>query len=232
MQKFFFIIIATLLCAPAPLFAEMECNKKLSNSIAKERLTRVQQAYSSLSSFKSRFKQKGYLAALDFTEISSGNVYFLKPGKMRWHYLEPEEQLFIVNQGTFWLYQKTEAQVVISELKKILISELPVSFILGVGDLARDFEISSACRYQDEIKFTLTPKEEKASASAELKILELLVDVKSNYPRGAVIRDDSGNRTEIHFTEFEENISLTPDLFSADFPKGVDIVDKRAELPQ
>src|SRR5260370_10822249 len=51
------------------------------------------------ASFLERYTENGRLV-----RVESGNVYFRRPGKMRWDYQAPEQNVFLVDGKTAWFY--------------------------------------------------------------------------------------------------------------------------------
>src|SRR5260370_26954235 len=51
------------------------------------------------ASFLERYTENGRLV-----RVESGNVYFRRPGKMRWDYQAPEQNVFLVDGQTAWFY--------------------------------------------------------------------------------------------------------------------------------
>lgn len=227
LRSLFIVLVLTFCTAANAQSPAFECSKReaLKASDAKAQLEKVQGAYQGVKAISARFLQNSFLAALEAAEVSSGSVWFLKPGQMKWHYAEPEEQIFVVKDETLWLYQAAENQVLIDEFKKVLISDLPVSFLLGLGQLTRDFKIISACRNEDGLVFELA--QHSASEDSELKGFKLLVDPSSYLPKGALVIDVAGNRTAVVLSELETSDKIAPETFSTAFKRGADVIDRR-----
>ena len=229
------VILAGALPASAQ-FASFDCakGKKISASRASEISAQLQGAYQGVSDFEARFEQQSYLAAMDSSELSSGTVWFKKPGKMKWQYILPEEQVFLVAGDTFWFYQKAENQVVIDRFGNVLISEVPLSFLTGLGDLERDFLVQGGCERTTGTVLDLIPRQlqnkgDEESGKGGLRGLKLLVDRKTRFPRGAEVTDSVGNITAIIFLEVKENSGVAGELFNPIFPKDADVSDRRVE---
>ena len=203
--------------------------KDFSKEKGSETVTRVQSEYAKVSSLRAKFYQDSYLAALETSELSSGVVSFVKPGKMKWEYAEPEKQEFTIRDNTLWLYQIADNQVVIDDFSQVVISDLPVSFLMGIGNLKEDFLLTSSCQNSDGIVLELAPKKkgEESSGKGELQALRLLVSPASFLPIGAKVIDVAGNVTAIILKEIEKSPSLSDSLFETIFPKGTDVSDRR-----
>lgn len=192
-------------------------------------LGKVQKAYAGVASLNSTFRQESTLAALGTAETSKGEMWFAKPGKMAWHYKAPEEQLFVVRDKTVWLYQVTEKQVIIDNFVDILLTDLPVAFLMGLGDLERDFVLESLCTSPDGVVLDLRQRRQERSGEGErgLKGFKVLIDPQTFLPRGASVMDVGGNVTSIVFDKVKANASVSDDRFAAPSLKGLDVQDRR-----
>jgi outer membrane lipoprotein carrier protein len=213
-----------------------ECANKgdLSASEGAGVVDRVQTKYAGLTGLRAKFYQHSFLAAMEASELSSGEVWFLKPGMMKWHYLEPEEQIFWVKDGVLWLYQRAENQAIINDFQKMLITDLPVAFLMGLGDLQRDFALKRACRGVDGVVLDMvSAKQSKRGPEGEgldeLAGFKLLIDPLSSFPKGAQVVHVGGNTTSIILGQIEFGLKLEPAFFEPEIPKGADINDMRAK---
>ena len=84
---------------------------KLTGEQGRKLLEKVQARYSQIESLEGSFKQDSYVAALDEGEVSSGEMIFAKPGRMRWSYKQPREQEVVIRERELWLYQIDKQQV-------------------------------------------------------------------------------------------------------------------------
>lgn len=207
-----------------------QCQETVTLKAAKPLMERVQKEYAKVDTLQAVFVQSSRLAALESLEHSSGAVWFVKPGKMKWHYESPEEQDFILKDQTSWFYQPALTQVVIDEISDVFISDLPISFLMGIGDLAADFELKSACRTSHGVKLELSAKSGKINADQELKGFALLVNSSAGLPRGAQVTDVAENVTTIVLNDVKTNVTVSEAVFATDFPKGTDKLDRRVVI--
>lgn len=205
--------------------ADFTCKSPITAKQAAEILRSTQQQYANILSVKAKFSQDSFMAALEASERSSGNLWFKRPGLMRWQYSSPEPQEFIIRDKTMWFYQEREKQVLVDHFRDVLMSDLPVSFLLGIGDLERSFAVDRACMTPSGTLLFLKPR---LQTNENLQSFELLLDDKFR-PTGAKVRDVGGNTTSILLSEISFDANIEDDKFSATFPKGVDINDRRLE---
>lgn len=232
---FYRAFIASFLLMPINLMAEVPsavlaaftCVKSIEVVTAQKIVHSVQENFGKVKTLRAQFFQDSYLSSVDQSELSGGQVSLLRPGKMRWHYETPEEQIFIVKNSSLWLYQPRMKQVVIDSLDKVLISQLPTAFLMGVGDLTKDFSIKSACETKNAFLISLLPGAKSAEVG-ELAAFDLLVDKVTYLPLGAQVTDVAANRTSILMRSVvaEDKTVLDKDF---DFipPNDIDIDDRR-----
>ena len=73
---------------------------------------------------------------------SSGVVEFSRPGKFRWHYVKPFEQLVVGDGTNLWVYDKDLAQVTKRKLGAALGSS-PAALLAGSDDVDRHFSMEA-----------------------------------------------------------------------------------------
>ena len=156
---------------------------------------------------------------------------FSKPGRMRWSYKAPRLQEVLIRDGVMTLYQVDTEQVIIQDVREVLLSALPVSFLMGIGELDRDFEVISGCRTSGgDVSLVLEPSSRSAvnSENEELGGFVLLIDPEKKVPIGAKITSVGGNITEIVFKNQKlNNLSPNAKEFVLEYPSSVDLVDRR-----
>jgi outer membrane lipoprotein-sorting protein len=229
----FTLALIALVTSPIPAAADAFVCKQ-SQQLPREEASKIagklQKAYSSIEWFKARFVQDSYLAALDTSEVSSGNVWFHNPGEMKWHYADPEEQVFILRDKSLWFYQKEQRQVFVDELTTVLSSDLPVAFLTGIGSLEKSFSLLSGCPSAEEgVVLEFAPKGKgDSSDESPIEKLTLLVDSVSYLPAGAIVTDPTGSINKFFFSEISVPTNLLADrVFESKWPAGTDVIDRR-----
>lgn len=187
-------------------------------------LKKVEARYETIKDLAAGFSQESYLLGADERRYSTGTVKFLKPGRMDWLYGEPDVQRFVADGQSFWWYQPELSQVTVTDFKAGFSSDLPVSFLLGLGKLTKSFTLESTCRGRRGIVIKLAPLDK---TDKSLDRFSLVVDQTDFTPIGAKIVDAGGNETLIVFTEIIVNSGVADSAFKFDPPHGVDIVDQR-----
>ncbi len=238
MKKLIITLVLLTACCLAPsggvaqtdISKAFECETKVPAAQWTASLGKVQSAYKGLKSFTGEFVQDSYLAALDLSEQSQGNVWFGSNGKMRWHYSAPEEQTFVIREHTLWLYQPVDQQIILEDFSQFVLSDLPLAFLMGLGDLTKDFSVGDCCLNKDSYIFSMAPKKSDLPAREEgIQRFKLLVSKKDFLPRGAQVQDLSGNINSVTFLQPVFNQPVNAKLFEFEYPEGVDVSDQRGD---
>ena len=181
---------------------------------------RLQARYDETDGFRADFVQEVTSATLGQTLTSRGQVFFKKPGRMRWEFVEPR-QLVVADGSALWLYQPSEQQVVKTPFQYAFNSQTPVSFLTGVGRLEDDFFVLSRGETNAVYQLRLTPKQAaEAIGRLDIEVSKDTFDILQ-----AMITDPLGNMTRVRFTHIEREIEMDDALFRFKLPPGVDLVE-------
>ena len=195
--------------------------KASSRTSARETIVaRLQARYDETDGFRADFVQEVTSATLGQTLRSRGQVFFKKPGRMRWEFTEPQ-QLLIADGSALWLYQPAERQVVKTPFQHAFNSQTPVSFLTGVGRLEEDFSVLPQGETGDVYQLRLTPKQ----AAEAIGLLDIEVSKETFDILHALITDPLGNTTRVSFTNIDRETSLGDELFRLELPPGIDLVE-------
>lgn len=194
------------------------CESAYSNS--KKILPSVQSSYNEIKGLKARFFQVSTLLGMGNSHISMGQVQFLKPGKMNWKYISPSPQDFITDGKKVWYYEPSVNQLTIGELTSTFSSDVPVSFLLGIGKITESFSLKKACKNKEGILLVLEP----LNQDQNLKAFSLLVDQNSFLPIGARLVDVGDTSTEFLFRDVNTKDVPEEKEFNFITPDGVDVV--------
>lgn len=181
----------------------------------------VQKNYDSAVDFVADFRQETEIKTLNRRLKSHGKLYFKRPGKMLWRYDEPKGQWVLADGKSLYYYQPEQGQVLKSPLKNAFRSDVPLSFLLGIGNLKRDFGVTLKGSEQGNYVLQLGPKEELAGVGEVL----LGIDPRAFDILWARIRDSAGNLTTIRFSSIRKGTGLKDSLFQPRVPDGVDVVE-------
>ncbi len=150
-------------------------------------------------------------------EDSNGVVEFSRPGKFRWHYLKPYEQLVIGDGNYLWVYDKDLAQVTKRKLGAALGSS-PAALLAGSDDVDRYFSLESIGGEGGYEWLEVKPYDEDSLFD------KVRMAFKSNSLQVMELYDHFGQTTVIRFSGFELNPRFMSGAFTFTPPPGVDVV--------
>ncbi|MBL7662965.1 outer membrane lipoprotein chaperone LolA [bacterium] len=179
--------------------------------------------YRGLNSLTAKFTQVSTFISLAEEETSRGEVRFKKPGYMDWKYQSPREQRFVADGNLLYFHEPKANQVTIADFKNAFTSDLPVSFLLGVGKLSENFSFLDACLSDQGLVLQLKAK----NSDAGFQAFSLVVDAKTYAPLGAHLIDVGGNETNILLETIKHDDNIPATSFAFEIPKGTDVIDRR-----
>ena len=174
----------------------------------------VQQAHT----FKAVFSQTLLDKNLQVMQEASGTMMFERPGKFRWVYEKPYQQLIVGDGSRVWFYDQDLNQVTVRQLD-LAIGSSPAALLAGSSTIERDFELNEI-EVQDDMEWL------EATPRAKESTFELIRMgfSKAGELREMVLRDNFGQFTLLVFTDLDANPDLSPDLFQFTPPEGADVI--------
>ena len=163
------------------------------------------------------FEQNVVNAQRRSTQASSGTFAFARPGKFRWSYAKPFEQLIVGDGSRVWVYDKDLNQVTVRELDAAL-GSTPAALLAGDNALERNFNLVAGVASNDLEYVDATPK------SADTQFRSIRIGFRDNLPRAMTLVDAFGQTTELRFTRIDGNVAVPPDTFRFTPPPGADVV--------
>jgi len=181
----------------------------------------LQKNYDATVDFVADFQQETEVKTLNRTLKASGKLYFKRPGKMLWRYAEPKGQFVIADGKYLYFYQPDQNQVIKSPLKNAFRGDIPLSFLLGLGNLKKDFSATLKASDENHNILRLEPKGEAGGYSEIL----LGVSKSSSDIVWLSVRDAVGNLTTLRFSNMQKGAEVKDSLFQVQIPSGADIVE-------
>ena len=182
-------------------------------------LKRIQIHYHKTDSLTAGFSED-IAAANGMKRARAGKVYYRKPGKMRWEFIGPEAETIVSDGKVLYSYQPDLNQVMKAPLARLFKSSAPAAFLLGVGDIKRDFKASIPEPPPSDglVHVSLSPK-------SGGETIELGLDPQSYDLTWLRITDQLGNVSTLRFEDIRTNIALNESIFAFEPPKDADIVE-------
>ena len=181
----------------------------------------IQRKYDGVKDFSASFTQTYEGGVLRRKSSDAGTVFVKKPGKMRWDYTGPEKKLFVSDGQTMFLYFPGEKQVIKNDVPSQDQATSAVLFLMGKGDIVRDFNIRWADGGSDTTyRVRLDPK----TRQAEYDWLEITADRETLRIVGLMAADAQGGRSSFTFSNFKENTGLADKIFQFTIPRGTEVI--------
>lgn len=159
------------------------------------------------------------------TGTSSGHLWLARPppgkgvpGKFRWAYEKPYEQLSICDGEQLWSYDPDLKQATVRNAREAL-RGTPAALLSQRGALSEAFTVADAGPEGTAHLVKLTPK----SKDSDFKSIELAIEA-SGAPTRMRFKDQIGGTSEIDFSDIKLNTKIDPAEFRFMPPKGVEIV--------
>ncbi len=200
------------------------------NALADDALQRavdgLQQRYETLQDLEADFVQITRFKGFETSITSKGKMY-LKKGKFRWDYLQPEGEQIFMDGDRIMLYVPEHRQVIKTRLDTEFYSQVPVRLLAGGARIRQDFTI----RWKDE-KNPRTPKGDyllmlqPKKPAAGFTEIEMAVDASRHIIRRLRLTEPGGNSSDIEFSNARINAGLKDRIFDFKIPEGVVVVDQ------
>ncbi len=151
---------------------------------------------------------------------SSGTFVFERPGKFRWTYQKPYEQVLVADGERLYLYDKDLNQVTVKKIAAALPAS-PASILFGGSDFERDFVVKDD-GVRDGVAWLVATPRAKDSPFERIDI-----GFRDGVPAAMHLKDSFGQVSRLTFARFERNAKVDPQLFRFAPPPGVDVLEER-----
>jgi len=151
-------------------------------------------------------------------QSASGVMQFQRPGRFRWTYQQPYEQIIVGDGAKFWLYDKDLNQVTVRKLDAALGSS-PAALLAGSNEIERGFILKESGSREGLEWLQATPKSQESSFSAVYMGFDAqaaLVAMELN--------DAFGHKTVLRFSAMQRNPKLSATQFQFTPPAGADVI--------
>lgn len=184
----------------------------------------IQKRHEANSRLTGNFTQIAYLKQHNRKNISTGRVYLKKPGKMRWEYKAPEEEVIVSDGKILWFYSPLDGQVIRRKLKDAVAPDSPYNFLMGKGDIRKIFDISPAkpeWGTETLIYLSLVPKK------GESNVAKIIIGVnRENFQvEETDIMDHLGNSTRVIISAVDREGEIPDKTFNFIPPEDVEVIE-------
>ena len=151
-------------------------------------------------------------------ERASGRFAFSRPGRFRWTYEKPTQQVLVGDGTRLWIHDPDLNQVTVKRIDAA-ISSTPAALLAGKDDITALFSLRDAGTADGLAWVEATPKAQDTGFE------RVRLGLKGKMLAAMELRDQLGGRTILHFTELRANAPVSPDTFRFTPPKGADVLE-------
>ena len=153
-------------------------------------------------------------------QSSSGTFVFQRPGRFRWTYAKPYEQVIVADGETLYLFDKDLNQVTVKKLAGAIPAS-PASILFGSNQFEKDFEVRDAGTRDDLEWIVATPR------ARDTPFDRIEIGFKDGLPAAMQLADSFGQTSQLRFSKVERNPTVDPQTFRFTPPPGADVLDSR-----
>lgn len=151
------------------------------------------------------------------TSQAGGTMQFSRPGRFRWEYAKPYQQLIVGDGQRLWIWDSDLNQVTAKKLSEALGSS-PAALLAGSNEIEKSFTLIDAGSANGIDWLRALPKDKESTFES----------IRMGFADGSLTRmelaDNFGQTTVIDFSKLERNPKLAPELFKFVPPPGADVI--------
>lgn len=151
------------------------------------------------------------------TQQASGKMAFARPGKFRWDYSKPYEQVIVGDGSKLWLFDADLDQVTVKPLGDV-IAGTPAALLAGDNAIEKYFSLKDAGEHDGLEWLDATPR------NRDTTFERIRMGFKGDVLVQMELLDTFGQRTTLRLTHLVRNPSIAPSRFRFSPPKGADII--------
>jgi outer membrane lipoprotein carrier protein len=150
-------------------------------------------------------------------QVSEGTLVLHRPGKFRWDYRAPYEQVIVADGRNLWFYDTELEQVTVKPLGDA-IGGTPAMLLSGARPLNEEFSVSELGSRGGLAWVELTPKLQQSNFE------RVRLGFEGRSLDTMEVEDAFGQVTRIRFMDLQRNPPIDPRVFIFVPPPGVDVV--------
>jgi outer membrane lipoprotein carrier protein len=182
---------------------------------------RLEAFLAGLTGLEAQFHQISRDRAGRVVEDSRGTLAISRPGKFRWDYREPHEQIIVSDGTKVWLYDKDLEQVTVRRFDSTL-SSTPAMLLSGDNTIRTQFNVVATTQEGGATWVALEPKRN----DTDFKSVRL--GFEGNGLRYMELADKLGQTTRLEFIDLKRNPPANSNQFTFVPPPTADVIGDTA----
>ena len=168
-------------------------------------------------SARAEFEQKVYDRNGKLAQESRGSFVFKRPGRFRWVYDKPADQVIVGDGSRVWIYDRQLNQVTVRKLTAAL-GATPAALLAGGTGIEASFDLLDGGE-KDGLEWLLAkPKDREAGFES------VRMGFSADGLQAMELTDNFGQTTYLRFSRLVRNPQVNPNEFRFDPPKGADVL--------
>ena len=213
----------------------------LAGTLSTSQLTsRFEEKYRTARTLQATFLER-YSEGSRLVRTEAGTAYFRRPGKMRWEYEHPEQDLFLVDGKTAWFYVPADHTVTRVPTKQSEDLRTPLALLAGQMKISRicsrvepagderprrEGDVVLRCRVRGEKKSAGKADDSESMLGArESDVVFFEIAPDTGELARLIIRQPGGVEVEFRFENWRFDPPIPEAMFRFDPPAGVAIVN-------
>ena len=180
-------------------------------------LEQFQSFLSGTQSARAAFEQKVYDKGGKLTQEAKGSFVFQRPGRFRWVYDKPADQVIVGDGERVWIYDRELNQVTVRKLSAAL-GSTPAALLAGSSDVGKAFEMSDAGKRDGLEWLQALPRDRDAGFE------RVRIGFGAQGLQAMELVDHFGQTTVLRFSRLVRNPKVDAKEFRFDPPKGADVL--------
>jgi outer membrane lipoprotein carrier protein len=168
-------------------------------------------------SARGQFVQKVHDREGKLTQETRGSFVFQRPGRFRWVYDKPADQVIVGDGQRVWIYDRQLNQVTVRKMTAAL-GATPAALLAGGTGIEKTFDLSDGGE-KDGIEWIVAkPKDREAGFES------VRMGFSAEGLQAMELTDNFGQTTMLSFSKLQRNPQVNPNEFRFDPPKGADVL--------
>ena len=169
-----------------------------------------------------RFEQQVFDRGGKVVERASGTFAFARPGKFRWTYDKPHQQVLVGDGVKLWIHDPDLNQVTVKRIGRA-ISSTPAALLAGKDDITTLFTLRDAGTADGLAWVEATPKTQDTGFD------RVRLGLQGKMLAAMELFDQLGGHTKLAFSDLKTNVAVAPETFRFSPPKGADVLEDAPE---
>ena len=168
-------------------------------------------------SARGTFTQRIVSSTRKQSQPTSGDFVFARPGRFRWTYTRPFDQVLVADGEKLSIYDKDLNQVTVRKLGDAL-GSTPAAILFGSNDIERNFALRDTGVRGGIAWLEASPK------GKDTTFEKISIGFRNGELAAMELRDALGQITMLEFADVERNPKVDASTFTFTPPKGADVL--------